>query len=102
MPEFRKAARTGGVPPGKSKLVVVDGLRIALFRDAGGGFHAIDDACPHMGGPLSDGDLCGTVVTCPWHAWPFDVTSGMNPDEPEIAVPRHPVRVEGEDVWIQI
>ena len=44
----------------------------------------------------------GSVVTCPWHAWGFDVTSGANPDEPEIQVRTFPVKVDGGDVMVEI
>lgn len=101
MGTFVKAARRADVLPGKPRRVQVQGLRIALF-DVKGTLYAIEDACPHMGGPLSDGDLTGTVVTCPWHAWQFDVCSGVNPDEEEIRVRSYPVKVEGEDVWVEV
>lgn len=51
------------------------GRDIAVFNVAGR-FYAIDNSCPHQGGPLAEGWIDGTIVTCPWHAWCFDVTSG--------------------------
>ena len=52
---YVKVARTDDVPPGRSRLVTLAGRRVALFN-VQGTIHAIEDACPHMGGPLSDGD----------------------------------------------
>lgn len=64
------------VPPGGAKTINADGGEIAVFN-AGGAFHAMDNTCPHRGAPLSEGRLDGCVVTCPWHGWQFDVTTGQ-------------------------
>ena len=63
---FTKAATIQDVPPGMGKQVSVNGKLIALFN-ANGAFYAVDDTCPHRGGPLSEGEVQGTEVTCPWH-----------------------------------
>ena len=61
---------------GKAKvLLLTDGKEIAIFRKEGKLF-AIDNLCPHEGGPLGEGTLNGTCVTCPWHGWQFDITTG--------------------------
>jgi nitrite reductase/ring-hydroxylating ferredoxin subunit len=75
MSEHIRIASGTEIPPGSGRLVEANGRRIAVFND-GGRFHAIDDACSHQGGPLSEGTLDGTVVTCPWHGARFDVTTG--------------------------
>jgi nitrite reductase/ring-hydroxylating ferredoxin subunit len=75
MGKLVKVVSTAEVPPGSGKLVEVEGKRIAVFN-VGGRYHAIDDTCPHRGGPLSEGVLEGEVVTCPWHGSKFNVTSG--------------------------
>ncbi len=73
---------------------------VALFN-VEGAVHAIDDACTHAGGSLADGELEGTVVTCPLHGARFDVTSG-EVLEPPVAenVRRYPVHVEEGDIKI--
>ena len=76
MPEFIKAATTDEIPAGQAKLVEVDGKEIALFN-IDSSFHAIDNMCTHVGGPLSEGELSGCEVTCPWHGAVFDVTTGQ-------------------------
>lgn len=75
MGEFVKVAAAAEIPPGKARAVDAGGKRIALFN-VDGTFHAIDDTCTHRGGPLSEGTVEGTEVTCPWHGAVFDVTSG--------------------------
>lgn len=61
--------------PGKSACVVHNGEKVALFN-VGGKIHALADACSHRGGPLSEGEVEGTVVTCPWHGACFDLETG--------------------------
>ena len=64
------------VPPGEGRHFVVGGIEIALFRLSTGTFHATENTCLHAGGPLHEGTLEGATVTCPWHAWQYDVTDG--------------------------
>ncbi len=87
-------------PPGECIEVVVAGRMIALFN-VGGEFHALDGVCPHQGGPLGKGTLCGHIVTCPWHGWQFDVRSGENQITPTICQPRIAVRVEENRVLVR-
>jgi nitrite reductase/ring-hydroxylating ferredoxin subunit len=84
------------------KLVEVAGERIALFK-VGDGYCAIEDTCPHAGGPLSEGPLAGEVVTCPWHGSRFNVRTGAVLAPPaKRGVKSFPVRVTGSDVEVQI
>jgi len=102
MGRYVKAAAVDEVKPGESKLVELEGKSIALFN-VDGTFYALDDACPHSGGPLSEGRLQGTRVTCSWHGSIFDVTDGKVLDEPATDnVASYPVRVVGADVEIEI
>ena len=66
---------------------------IAIFRTANDQVFAIDDRCPHKGGPLSEGIVHGTSVTCPLHAAVFDLTTGQGTDDWQVKT--HAVRVEG-------
>lgn len=102
MGEYRKVARVSEVPAGGGKKVEVDGQVIALFN-ASGTFCAVQDRCPHRGGPLSEGVLQGTQVTCPWHAWAFDVCTGNRVGFPEGMgnIKAYKVRVEGDDILVE-
>ena len=73
--EFVTVARVADVAPGTAKAVIVGQREIALFN-VDGTFYALDNTCPHQGGPLAEGWIEGTRVTCPWHAWTFDLTTG--------------------------
>lgn len=84
------------------KLVEAAGQGIAIFN-IGGAYYAIDNACPHRGGPLAEGVLAGDEVICPWHGSRFNVKSGavLIPPAPQ-GVKSFPVRVTGNDVEVEI
>ena len=93
-------ARAGELAPGQRKLVHIGEKWIALFH-LPEGYFAIDNACPHAGGSLVEGTLKETVVTCPWHFWPFDLRTGRNPVITSLRTDVFPVRVEGDEVQVQ-
>jgi nitrite reductase/ring-hydroxylating ferredoxin subunit len=102
MGTFHKVAETKNLAPGKSMAVEVAGNKLALFN-VDGTFYAIGDTCTHRGGPLSEGSLEGSTVTCPWHGANFDVCTGKNLTPPALAeVTSYNVRVAGDDVEIEI
>jgi len=74
---------------------------VAVFR-SGDQIWALDGICPHAGGPLAEGDLQGTIVTCPWHGWQFDVSSGRHCLSPQIKQQCFAVRVEEEMVEVEL
>jgi nitrite reductase (NADH) small subunit len=98
---FVRVAATSEVAPGQCKVVTADGRQFALYN-VGGRFYATDNTCLHRGGPLGEGMLEGQIVTCPWHAWTYDVTTGICPANPNIAATTFPVQVEGSDILIEI
>lgn len=102
MAEFVKVAKADEIAPGQGKMVEVNGSKIALFN-VEGTFYAIDDTCTHRGGPLSDGELNGKEVTCPWHGGVFDVTTGevLGPPPP-VAVSRYDIRVKDGDIEVEV
>lgn len=102
MGEYVKVAVTNEIAPNQGKLVEVRGQKIALFN-VEGMYYAIDNTCTHRGGPLSEGELEGEEVTCPWHGAKFKVTSGevLSPPAPQ-GVKSFPVRVTGNDLEVEI
>jgi nitrite reductase (NADH) small subunit len=102
MPVRARCGRADEIPAGGSKVVEVDGRRIALFNWEGA-IHAIDDTCPHQGGPLGEGYLEENgAVSCPWHGWTFDVRTGVSPIDPDLKVRSYPVRIEGGEIVVEI
>jgi nitrite reductase/ring-hydroxylating ferredoxin subunit len=99
MSEFVSVARTADIPPGEAKAFVVGDREVAIFN-IDGAFHAIENTCPHQGGPLAEGSLEGQVVTCPWHAWCFDVTTGEMTMGGFTSVDAFDVQLEGSTISV--
>ena len=97
--DYVTVARVGDVAPGTGKAVVVGDREIALFN-VDGTFYALDNTCPHQGGPLAEGWIEGTQVTCPWHAWTFKLTDGKMTLGDYASVEPFDVRVEGDQVQV--
>ena len=94
-----KVAQVSEIPPGSGKVVEAGGKTVAVFN-CGGTFYAIDNTCKHRGGPLGEGSLSGTTVTCPWHGWEYDVASGACAMDASVTVQRFDVKVDGDDVLV--
>ena len=101
MGTFYKVAKKQDLVEGEGVEVLIQGKPIAIFK-LEENFYAIDNLCPHRGGPLAEGDVKGATVSCPWHAWEFDVKTGCNAENPEIKVNKYNVKVEGDDVMIEM
>lgn len=83
-------------------LVEVEGNRIALFN-LDGEVYALDDACTHVGGPLSEGPVEGEEVECPWHGSRFDIETGEVTSLPaKENVATYQVRVADDDVEVEV
>jgi nitrite reductase (NADH) small subunit len=98
---FVRAAAVADIAPGTIREVDVNGKAVAL-ANVEGSFHAMDNTCLHRGGPLGDGPLEGKVVTCPWHGWQYDVTTGKVSQNPSVAVACYPIEVRGEEIWVDL
>lgn len=101
MPGFVKMATLTELPPGGSKEVEHEGRIYALFN-VDGRLSAIDGICPHQGGPLAEGVLEGDWVTCPWHGWQFDVSTGKTSLNGRLTQPVFEVKVDGQDILVQV
>jgi|SRR5687768_3070179 nitrite reductase/ring-hydroxylating ferredoxin subunit len=76
MSNWVKLGMLSELPPGTGRHVRLADRAVALFN-VDGEVYAIDGSCTHRGGPLGDGQLDGSVVTCPWHGARFDVRTGV-------------------------
>lgn len=101
MEKFVHVANTSDLRPGENKVVHVSGREVALFN-ANGKFYAIGNTCKHRGGPLGEGILDGTTVTCPWHGYEYDVTTGKCITDPSLHEEKYHVKVEGEKVFVSL
>ena len=103
MAQFVKVGTTAefeGLKTGK--LVQAGGQSLAIFK-VGGNYYAIENTCPHAGGPLAEGTLAGEEVTCPWHGSRFNVKTGAVLGPPATrGVKGFPVRITGNDVEVEV
>jgi nitrite reductase/ring-hydroxylating ferredoxin subunit len=93
--------RVGDLKAGEARVVDAGAATLALCN-VDGAYYAVDNACPHRGGPLGDGDLSGAVIACPWHGWRWDVTSGRNVNNPAVRVACFAVTVEGDALVVEV
>src|SRR3989344_780979 len=99
--DFVTVAKKGELKPGECKVVDVNGKEIAL-HNVDGKFFATDNACLHRGGPLGEGMLEGEIITCPWHAWKYNVKTGVSLVNPQVKIETFKVKVEGDEVKIAL
>lgn len=102
MSNWVEIAELDDIPVLGARVVKTDTMDVALFRNRDDQVFALRDACPHKGGPLSQGIVHGTSVTCPLHNWKIDLASGeaLGPDEGCTNV--FPVKVEGGKVFLGV
>ena len=96
-----KVADVAEVGDGQARVVEVDGRSVAVFNVAGR-FYAIDNVCPHRGGPLADGMLAGDQVVCPYHAFQYDGRTGECDPAGSCSVATYPIRVTGGKVEVTL
>lgn len=101
MSEFVSVLSVAELPPGRAAEVQVGDRAVALFN-VGGNFFALTNLCPHRGGPLGQGFLEGKEVSCPWHNYTFDVTTGENVVSADLKVERYDVKVEDGRVFVKV
>jgi len=87
--------------PNKACEISVEGVDVCL-ANVNGELHALDNWCPHRRGPLGQGWVEGGAIVCPWHAWAFDLKTGLTLPPEKSHVDVLPVRVEGDDVLVDI
>ena len=90
------------INPLGSRIITGPKGDIAIFRTADDEVFALDDRCPHKGGPLGEGTVDGAVVTCPWHGFTVDVRTGRCPRNPALRVPTFPLAREGDLLCVSI
>jgi nitrite reductase (NADH) small subunit len=101
VPKLIKVAQTQDIPPGEAKVYYVRGREIAVFNIKGR-FYAVDNLCPHQGGPLVAGEVKEEVVTCPWHKWQFHLPTGLSPVNSSVSARIYPVELVNDEVRIRM
>ena len=98
---FLRAAKTSEIPAGTIREVQVNGKAVAI-ANVEGKFYAINSICLHRGGPLGEGSLDGHIVTCPWHGWEYDVTTGKVAHNPTVGVVSYPTEIRGDEIFVNV
>ena len=101
MANWVRVAAASELAPGTCGEYVA-GERIVAVFNVGGQYYALDGICPHQGGPLGNGALSGCIVTCPWHGFQFDVTTGQHQTSQSLVHPTFPVKLEGDYVYVDL
>lgn len=96
-----RVARAGELAPGAVQVVQA-GERALALCNVDGTLYAVDQACPHRGGPLGEGDLEGPILTCPWHGWRWDVRTGASTNHPTLRLGCVPVSLEGGEIFVTL
>lgn len=99
MSRWIEVCAEGDVPRLEGRRVEIEGFHVGVFNTEEG-FYAIGDVCPHKGGPLSDGDVAATTVSCPLHARKIEIKTGEVTNDNLSRVLTFPVKVEEGKVFV--
>lgn len=100
MSEWLRVCRLDEIPGQGSRVVELDGIQVALFRTAADQVYALQDRCPHKGGPLSQGIVFDKRVACPLHGWSIQLDTGHACAPDEGCVRRYRIKLENAEVFI--
>lgn len=101
MPPTRIAQKSDLPSEDQAKEFTV-GERVICIANVGGNCSAMDNACLHRGGPLGQGVVEDGKIVCPWHGWQYDPKTGEAEHNPNAKVAVYPLRIEGEDVLVDL
>jgi nitrite reductase (NADH) small subunit len=102
MAEFQRVMSVSELPPDGEAREVACGERLICIANSGGAISAMDNVCPHRGGPLGQGIIEEGKLICPWHAWAFDAKTGVAVHTPDVKVDVYDVKIEGDDVLVKL
>jgi len=98
---FEVVMHKDALASGEVTEVIAGGTAIALCN-VEGTYHAVENTCPHAEGPLGEGSLDGTTLTCPYHGWAFDITDGACQTNTEASIATYEVAIEGDAVCVRL
>ena len=99
---WQEVAALADIPPLGGRVLMLAGREVALLRNEDGEIFALDNRCPHKGGPLAEGTVTGRTVHCPLHGWRIDLTCGQARDPDCGSVRTWDVRIEGDRVLLRL
>jgi nitrite reductase (NADH) small subunit len=100
--KWYKVCGVDEIPVMGARTVRYNGLEAGLFRLSDGRVKAVENRCPHKGGPLSEGIVSGETVICPMHGLKINLVDGsvLPPDEGNVKT--YEIKTEDEKVWIML
>ena len=99
--KYTKVMNCDDLEIGKSAIILVGDKEIALFNYKGE-YYAINNTCPHKGGPLGEGRIEEGILICPGHEWRFELKTGWCPQNPELSTEVYPVKIHEDKVYIRL
>lgn len=98
---FTKIGSRAALPPPGEAREFICGSQTLCIANMNGEYSALDNVCPHRGGPLGQGVIEGDKLVCPWHGWQFHPQTGAyGPADDKVKT--YPLKVEGDDVWVEL
>lgn len=102
MANFVKIAAKSELPEAGEVREFTYGDKVICIANVDGTLTAMDNVCLHRGGPLGQGVVSGGKVICPWHGWEYDPKTGAASHNPAARVAVYPIKVEGDNVMVEI
>jgi nitrite reductase (NADH) small subunit len=102
MATFVRIASVSELPPDGEAREFTAGEKTICIANCGGSLSAMDNVCLHRGGPLGQGVIEDGKVICPWHGWQYDPKTGEVGHNSAAKVAVYPIKVEGDDVLVEI
>ena len=99
---WAKIGEISDIPRQGSRCVKAGDMTIAIFRTVEDNVFAIEDKCPHKGGPLSQGIVHDGCVTCPLHNWVISLETGLAQGADDGATKTFPLNIEGDEIFIDL
>jgi nitrite reductase/ring-hydroxylating ferredoxin subunit len=101
LPVWHRIGSLAELRGGSSVKASIGKVRVAAFV-VGDAVVATNGRCPHAGGPLHEGEVEDGVLTCPWHGWTYDLSTGACGEDDSLNLERFAVRIEGDDIMVQM
>ena len=96
---FVSVAKVSEILEGRHKIVSLSDMSIAIFK-RNDRFFAVQNSCPHRGGPACEGESEGHIITCPWHGWQFSIANGLCLNAPGMKLQTFEVKVENGEILL--
>jgi nitrite reductase (NADH) small subunit len=99
--EFHRAGSLAQLETSDRLSATIGGKSVVVFKTKGA-LIATQGKCPHAGGPICDAALGAGKITCAWHGYEFNLTTGACDEDPSLTLARYEVRVTGDDVLVKL